>query len=95
MLGAGAMKPWGGPLATDIDNYLEKIDCYKTRHDVPQNIFSFLIKELQKYYPEDNAYFETAVAIVEMLYNQSSGLLFQHYYKKGNILVKNLLLKDI
>ncbi len=85
LLGAGAMKPWGGPLATDIDNYLGDIECHKTRHYVPQNVFSFLIKELQKYFPGDNSYFETVVAVVEMLYNHSAGRLFQKYDNKGNL----------
>ncbi len=85
LLGAGAMKPWGGPLASDIDKHLCEQDLYKTRKDPTKSVASFLFEKLNQHYPKaQSPNFETTIAFIEALYNYSYDKLKSLLYKEGH-----------
>ncbi len=84
LFGAGAAFPWGGPLATDMNEHLQTFNQYRTRHKNPQGVFSFLFNKLKKKLPKETVTFETIIAILDSLYHFAYEKRNRLYHGKGH-----------
>ncbi len=80
------MLPWGGPLATCMNEHLFKCGEYKTRHKKQQTIFQYLFKTIKNKIPNEPINFETIIGLLENFYNYSLEKQNSLFYKKGHFI---------
>ena len=76
------MRPWGGPLASEIDLAIKSLDRFQTRGEKPEGVFEYLFKHLEKTNAQGSINFEAIVALIETLYN----FHYKHREKSWNSL---------
>lgn len=84
LLGAGAMKPWGGPLAKDIDDYLVSLEEYLTTHKKPKPAIKHLYDKLNVNNQRNAVNFETIIAAVESIFQYFNSDRELFFYNKGH-----------